>query len=93
MQNIIWGYHVGLVDSKIYCNDFMPKEKHENGKAIKKEILTRNGILSIKRPRIKIEKKNKCKWGGGECNNKRKYGKVRKNYYPKTPNQDIEIGH
>ena len=38
MQNIIWGYHVGLVDSKIYCNDFMPKEKDENGKAIKKEM-------------------------------------------------------
>ena len=42
MQNIIWGYHVGLVDSEytgeIYCNDFMPKEKDENGKAIKKEI-------------------------------------------------------
>ena len=37
MQNIIWGYHVGLVDSKIYCNDFMPKEKGENGKAIKKK--------------------------------------------------------
>ena len=31
MQNIIWGYHVGLVDSKIYCNDFMPKEKDGNG--------------------------------------------------------------
>ena len=38
MQNIIWGYHVGLVDSKIYCNDFMPKEMDENGKAIQKEI-------------------------------------------------------
>ena len=25
---------------------------------------------------------------GGKCNNKRKNGKVRKNYYPKTPNQD-----
>ena len=37
MQNIIWGYHVGLVGSKIYCNDFMPKEKDENGKAIKKK--------------------------------------------------------
>ena len=30
---------------------------------------------------------------GGKCNNKRKNGKVRKNYYPKTPNQDIEIRH
>ena len=29
---------------------------------------------------------------GGKCNNKRKNGKVRKHYYPKTPNQDIEIG-
>ena len=26
-----------MVDSKIYCNDFMPKEKGENGKAIKKK--------------------------------------------------------
>ena len=38
MQNIIWGYHEGLVDSKIYCYDFMPKEKDENGKAIKKKF-------------------------------------------------------
>ena len=37
MQNIIWGYHVGRVDSKIYGNDFMPKEKDENGEAIKKK--------------------------------------------------------
>ena len=36
MQNIIWGYHVGLVDSKIYCNDFMPKEK--DGKSIKNKF-------------------------------------------------------
>ena len=38
MQNIILGYHVGLVDIKIYCYGFMPKEKDENGKAIKKKF-------------------------------------------------------
>ena len=30
---------------------------------------------------------------GGECKNKRKNGKVRKTYYPKTPNQDIKTRH
>ena len=30
-------------------HDFMPKVEDENGKAIKKEIYTRNDIFSIKR--------------------------------------------
>ena len=49
MQNIIWGYHVGLSDSKIYCNDFMPQEKGENGKAI-----TRLGVPSIAGRLLKV---------------------------------------
>ena len=28
---------------------------------------------------------------GGKCNKRKKWKKVTKNYYPKTPNQDIEI--